>query len=268
MFKIGDFSKLTFVSIRMLRYYDEVNLLKPEMVDQFTGYRYYSAKQIKKLNQIVALRDMGFNVNDIKSVIEEKSLEKLEVLLKSKKEEIENSISLEIEKINKINSTINNLYKERVDMEYNVNIKSVPKYKVISLRDIIPNYHAEGVLWERLCTYLEKAKLKTGALGFAIYHDEGHKDSDVDVEIVMELLEGSKVEEPFVIKETETLDKVASILVTGSYNNIAPAFNYLATWIEENQHEICGNARQIPIKGPWDEKDEKDYLTEILIPIK
>lgn len=73
MFKIGDFSKLTRVSVRMLRYYDEVGLFKPAKIDDFTGYRYYSAKQISDINLIVSLRDMSFNVADIAMLMKEKS---------------------------------------------------------------------------------------------------------------------------------------------------------------------------------------------------
>ncbi len=43
MFRIGEFSKLTQVSVRMLRYYDEMGLLKPSETDKFTNYRLYSA---------------------------------------------------------------------------------------------------------------------------------------------------------------------------------------------------------------------------------
>ncbi len=65
MFKIGEFSKLTQVSARMLRYYDETGLLKPAVVDSWTGYRMYSAKQIPVLNKIIYLRDSGFNRAEI-----------------------------------------------------------------------------------------------------------------------------------------------------------------------------------------------------------
>ena len=58
MFKIGEFSKLTQVSIRMLRYYDEMGIFKPEKVDTFTGYRMYSASQIPTLQKIIILRDI------------------------------------------------------------------------------------------------------------------------------------------------------------------------------------------------------------------
>src|SRR5690349_13499337 len=62
MFKIGDFSKLSRVSVKTLRYYDELGLLKPAHVDHFTGYRYYSADQLPQLNRILALKDLGFSL--------------------------------------------------------------------------------------------------------------------------------------------------------------------------------------------------------------
>ncbi len=65
MYRIGDFSRLTQVSVRMLRYYDEQGLLKPASVDRFTDYRYYSADQLPRLNRILALRDLGFTTDQI-----------------------------------------------------------------------------------------------------------------------------------------------------------------------------------------------------------
>ena len=60
MLKIGDFSRMSRVSIRMLRYYDEVELLNPVKVDEFTGYRYYSEAQLLKMGKINSLKEMGF----------------------------------------------------------------------------------------------------------------------------------------------------------------------------------------------------------------
>lgn len=66
MFKIGEFSRLTQISIRMLRYYDEMGLLKPEYIDKSSGYRYYSVNQIPHLQKIALLRDLDFTVKEIK----------------------------------------------------------------------------------------------------------------------------------------------------------------------------------------------------------
>src|SRR5512136_705220 len=71
MIKIGDFSKLSFVSVRTLRYYEEMGLLKPVEVDRFTGYRYYSFDQLPRLNRILALKDLGFSLEQIAQLLDE-----------------------------------------------------------------------------------------------------------------------------------------------------------------------------------------------------
>ena len=268
MFKIGDFSKLTKVSIRMLRYYDEVGLFMPAEIDNFTGYRYYSAKQISEINLIVSLRDMGFNVADIAAFMKEKSEEKLENILKGKSEEIRNSIRTEEIRLEKINSTIKNMKKERVNMSYNVTIKSLPSYKVISLRDTIPAYDAEGMLWARLAEYIRTKNISCNDITYATYHDEGYKEGEVDVEVVMGVDKLMRDENGFIFKETEAVEQAASILVPGDYSNISGAYNFLANWIEENGYNMAGNPRQATIKGPWNEENIEDYLSEIQIPVK
>ncbi len=75
-------------------------------------------------------------------------------------------------------------------------------------------------------------------------------------------------ENEFIFKETEVVEKAVSILVPGDYSNLAPAYNFLGSWIEENGYSIAGNPRQVAIKGPWNERNTEDYLSEIQIPVK
>jgi DNA-binding transcriptional MerR regulator len=70
MLKIGDFSKLSQVSIQTLRHYDDLGLLRPAEVDRFTGYRYYTASQLPRLNRILALKDLGFALDQIALLLE------------------------------------------------------------------------------------------------------------------------------------------------------------------------------------------------------
>ena len=88
MFRIREFSKLTQVSIRMLRYYDEIGLLKPAEVDKFTGYRLYSAEHIPLLQKIILLKDTKFKIAEIKDIILNISLVNIEDELEKKKKEI------------------------------------------------------------------------------------------------------------------------------------------------------------------------------------
>ena len=69
MFTVGEFSQLAQVSKRLLRYYDEIGLLKPVQVDKFTDYRYYSAAQLPKLNGILALKDLDLSLEQIRQLL-------------------------------------------------------------------------------------------------------------------------------------------------------------------------------------------------------
>ena len=89
MIRIGDFSKLSRVSIKTLRYYDEMGLLKPIEVDRFTGYRYYDFHQLPRLYRILALKELGFSLEEIGRFLEENlSTEELRGMLKLRQAEI------------------------------------------------------------------------------------------------------------------------------------------------------------------------------------
>ena len=148
MFRIGEFSKLTQVSIRMLRYYDETGLLIPAETDKFTGYRLYSTEQVYTLNKIVFLRDLGFNVSDIALALKNWNNEYISNLLDNKRLEIEKTIKAENDKLSKIDLAKMDIPHEKITVHYNVSIKSIPAYQVFSLRRVVEDYYAEGRLWQ------------------------------------------------------------------------------------------------------------------------
>lgn len=267
MFRIGDFSKLSRVSVRMLRYYDENDILKPEVVDDFTGYRYYSANQIYKINTIVLLRDYGFGVLDIGKFLDA-PIDMREKMLKERQSEVEKSIAGDKQKLSRISSAIQNLYKENTTMDYKVDIKTIPSIKAISLRGIIPSYSDEGILWEKLGRYVGKNQIAATEYCYATYYDTEHKDKDVDVEVLMEVKTLGKDYGEIIFKETEEILRAACVLVPGEYTNISIAFEYLGKWLEETNNEMIGRMRQVPIKGPWNETNPENYLTELQCPIK
>ena len=69
MYAIGDFARLGRVSVRMLRHYDEIDLLRPAHVDRATGYRWYEAPQLMRLGRIVAYRELGFGLDQIRELL-------------------------------------------------------------------------------------------------------------------------------------------------------------------------------------------------------
>ena len=269
MFKIGEFSKLTQVSIRMLRYYDEAGLLKPSQTDKFTGYRLYSVDQIPILHRIIFLRDSGFQVSEIKTALNNWDRDFIIQELRNKQQEIQTSVKEELARVAKIDSAIHDLHKEQMAIHCNVVLKKIPSYCVLTLRKIIPDYFAEGTLWAELGEMMERAniRLPQNTMNFAVYHDSDYKEADVDVEVCTVLPDPAAHRDSELFRETEEVETMACFMVYGPFENIGPAFEAFARWLSENERYImAGKNRQIVHRGPWNEKDPENYLTEIQIP--
>lgn len=269
MFKIGEFSKLTQVSIRMLRYYDETGLLKPAEIDKFTSYRLYSANQIPTLNKIVFLRDLGFNVSEIALALSKWDDEHVKALLDVKRLEIENTIKVEEDRLAKLELAKRDIRQEKLAIHYNVSIKSIPSYQVLSLRRMVPNYYAEGVLWKELEDFANENHIAISTNTFSIYHDPEYKESDVDIEVCAPVAKMGKDMNGFTYRNTEPVPTMASTMVHGSFEKIAGAYLNFASWLQEHsQYRMGKYSRQIIHRGPWNEENPNKYLTEIQIPLE
>ena len=269
MFKIGEFSKLTQVTVRMLRYYDEMGLLKPAKIDSLTGYRMYASEQIPVLNKIVYLRDSGFNVAEIAVILNNNHDSFVIEQLDKKYIEIETNIYDQQIKLEKIKLAKKELLSNKNEMHYNVLIKKVPSYLVFSLRKVIPNYYAESILWRELSLYASEYKIDISANCFSIYHDEDYREENVDVELCVPVNKVTDVNFPFCFRNVEAVETMACMMVYGDFSNIGAAYLSLAIWLQENrQYKMQGLSRQIVHRGPWNESDSKNYLTEIQIPLK
>src|SRR5437899_12364030 len=100
MFRIGEFSKIAQVSGRLLRYYDEIGLLIPESIDPETGYRYYSARQLPRLNRILVLKELGLSLEHIARLLDQDtSVEEMRGMLSLRKAQIEQSLDEEWERL-------------------------------------------------------------------------------------------------------------------------------------------------------------------------
>ncbi|BCJ95829.1 MerR family transcriptional regulator [Anaerocolumna cellulosilytica] len=269
MFKIGEFSKLTQVSIRMLRYYDETGLLKPAETDKFTSYRLYTSEQIPVLNKIIFLRDLGFNVSEISNMLMRWSDELIVKQLEHKYLEIESVIKAEQERLSKIELAKKDIKQKKIDIHYNVSIKAIPSYQVLSLRRIVPDYYAEGQLWIEMSDFAKKNNIPISTETFTIYHDLDYKERDVDIEICSPVSQMSRSIGDFTYHYTEAVSNMACTMVYGSFNNIALAYRAFAKWLQEhNQYKMEGQSRQIVHRGPWNEEYADNYLIEIQIPLK
>lgn len=271
MFKIGEFSKLTQVSIRMLRYYDEIGLLKPAGVDKFTGYRMYSADQIPVLQKIILLRDTKFKIAEIKDIILSSEQINIADELEKKKRQIQKEIDIEEKRIAKIDNAINEIEKSNFKIHCNINFKSVDKISILSVRDIIPTYFHEGLLWKRLFDFIQKESIPIKHDIYdnvALYHDIEHKDENVDVEVGVIVDKIGQDKDGFMYREVECVEKMAYAMVYGPYENLAKAYEMLAYYLESYNERMAEKpSRQICHVGTCDTKNPEEYLTEIQIPL-
>lgn len=268
MFKIGDFSKLTSVSIRMLRHYDEISLLKPSSIDNFTGYRFYSVDQITKVNQIQVLKQMGFSLSEIIGLMErDLDSKQLLSLLMNRKREISEVIDAESEKLLRVETLIKFIERQDSSVKYNISLKSIPGYRVLYLRDVIPAYHLEGKLWEELNSFAAVNNIKCIAPSFAIYNDVGYIDRDVDVSVTMCINEDVVETDRIKVKELDAVPEMAVIFHQGPFEEMSSAYHGLGVWMSANNYEMNGPTRAIYHKGAWCEKDPANYLTEIQAPV-
>lgn len=268
MFKIGDFSRLTRVSVKTLRHYDKLGLLVPLQVDGQTGYRYYSAGQIPRLNRILALKEIGFSLPEIKRALRnEMSGAEMTGTLKAKKHEIMAAIRMEQAKLMRLEAWIKILKQEDFLMNYDIVIKEIAPSQIASIRDRIPAYNAQGALWNELAAYLNEHQIKMIAPCYAIYHDSGFKEKDIDTEVVETVAESGPDSERVRFRTLEGVKEMACVIHKGPYESLHLAYNAVSVWLEENQYQISGPVRESYLKGHWDEPDPNQWITEIQFPV-
>ncbi len=269
MFRIGEFSKLTQVSIKALRYYDEVGLLKPLKVDKETGYRYYSASQLPRLNRILALKDLGFSLEQVAQVLNSGvSLEELRGMLRLKQAELLQHITAEQERLVRIEARLTTITQEGTMSDYDVVIKQVQPQLVAGIRSILPSFQAVDRLFDEVYGYLARVGVNDDTLiGAAIWYDEEFKTSDIDGEAVVYLKQPVPAEEPIRVHQLPAA-VMASVVHKGAFNRLSQAYEAIMRWIETNGYRIVGPNREVYLYCPPPvRQDDESYFTEIQFPV-
>lgn len=270
MLKIGDFSKLSRISIRMLRHYDEIGILRPENVDDFTGYRYYSESQLPLAGRIQALKGLGFGLSAIKEILGKYSdSREMEKFLLIKRKELEEEAAAVQQKRMLLDSTLKWLRKDGNLMDYDVTCKTLLERYVASVRQVIPAYDQEGMLWEIMCRELELQKVQQAVpcYGMAIFHDEGHKEHDPDVEIQMAVV-GKYQDTEHVRFKTVPPVQIASATYQGSYDQILRVNQAVADWVVANGYDFDGKSFCIYHVSPSQTENPEELVTEVCFPVR
>ena len=142
-YKIGEFSRLGRVTVRTLRHYEKIGLLKPGIVDMWTGYRYYGPDQLQKLLSIVQLKQLGFSLAEITELYENDThypdIRALESKIRACEEELQ-TLKARHAQLKSLVAA----HKKRMNME-KIYFDSLPSITVAYNRTILPNYDALGM---------------------------------------------------------------------------------------------------------------------------
>lgn len=267
MFKIGEFSKLSQVTVKTLRYYDEVGLFQPAHIDNFTGYRYYSADQMSRLNKILALKNLGFALEQIGLMMDLQAAD-IKKILEKKRLQIQQQLRCEREKMALVDARIKQIEEGDVRMfDYDVVIKKIDKQQVIALRETISTYYHIGEQFEKLCKTIRVEGIKTTGSAISICYDGEYREHDVDIEVAVPVVSSAQKVGNYEIKELPAVEKVACVIHQGSYETMHIAYGVLMNWIEKNNYRITGPDRDVYLR-PHDQCAEGEVcITEIQIPV-
>jgi effector-binding domain-containing protein len=270
MIRIGDFSRLSRVSIKTLRYYDEMGLFKPIEVDRFTGYRYYSASQLPRLNRILALKDLGLSLEQIVQVLDEGvSSDQLRGMLRLKRAELQQNIAEEQARLARVEARLNAIELEDTMPDYDVVIKDVEPQLVAGVRDTLASYPGVSHLFPEVYHYLARhGAISADMIGVAIWHDDEFKSSDIDGEAVFFLKQAVPEGDRVKVYELPGAT-MASVVHKGAFNRFNQAYEAVLKWIEANGYKIVGPNREVylyctqPVR-----QDDESYVTEIQFPVE
>lgn len=263
MFKIGEFSKLSMLTVKALRFYEKEGLLIPARVDEWSGYRFYEASQLETAATIKALRQLDFSVEEIKAHL---SGVPLQDALRAKKEEL---IRRQAELGARI-SIINYLMEES-EMKYQAVVKEIDECIVYSEERVLERYSDVSMLvlgsateCRRLNPDIECTKPD---YGFCEYLDGEHKETNMRVrysQAVTKIGVGNERIQFRVLPAT----KAICIYHKGAYDRLGEAYAYIYRYAAENGYQVAGFHRECYIDGIWNKENVEDWLTEIQLPVK
>lgn len=279
MVKIGDFSQLAQVTVRALRLYDELGLLRPAQIDKFTGYRYYTLDQLPRLNRILTLKDLGLSLEAIADLLNGKLKDaQLYELLVEKQAEIEREMKASQARLARVAARLKQIEQEGQPPKYEVVLKTAEQLWIASVRGIVPKVEMmDEVRYKRLQALyggLAEAQVSPREPEIFIYHNTEYTDTDIDMETATAIDKADAkrltANGAVLARELPAAEQVASVIQRGPLWEVPQAIIALFTWIGANDFTSSGGIREYHLRWRELELAEeafKDVTLEMQIPV-
>ncbi|MET3986940.1 DNA-binding transcriptional MerR regulator [Streptomyces sp. PvR034] len=275
MFTIGDFAKHGRVSVRMLRHYDAIGLLHPARVDPHSGYRHYEAAQLSRLNRIIALKDLGFSLQQVGSILDERlDPQALRGMLRLRRTELESAMAAAADRLAQVETRLRTIESEGTMSTEDIVIKSLPAVRVAELTAIAASYAPQdigpviGPLFDDLCARADAARVTPTGPGVAYYEDAPDQDGGaILVHAALPVAAAVRAEDlggQVRIIVLPAVERAATVVHRGAMDDVMPASQALARWLDARDLRSVGYAREVTLACP---PDRSRWVTELQEPI-
>jgi DNA-binding transcriptional MerR regulator len=263
MFSIGDFAKLGRVSVRMLRHYDAIGLLTPATVDQSSGYRFYEADQLRRLNRVIALKDLGFPLQQVQQILDEKvTVDELRGMLRLRRAQLEAQLSAAAARLTGVEARLRTIEREGAMHTEDVVLKEIAPVRVAELAGIAASYEGADIgpviqpLYPELFRRMGAARVSPTGPSIAYYEPAPDGPAEaVAVHAAITVAADLAGDYDFTVVDLPGIEAAATIVHRGSMDEADRSMQILARWIDDNRYRITGYAREVCLEFDPDDHD-------------
>jgi effector-binding domain-containing protein len=266
MYKIGEFSKITQLTVKTLRYYDEISLLQPAMIDSENSYRYYDEANYEKALKIKTLKKFDFSLKEILEVVDNiEDPQDMTAYLNEK------ALQLEL-RMKELKWMKTKIEREVLELKEEKIMKEAQKIEIKDLEDILVASVRYKGKYEDVGQYIgqlfKNVGMNASGTPFSLYYDEAYTEENADVEVCVAIKKS--VNKGGVSTRTLQGEKVVSLVHVGSYETLSKSYKRITDYIHENNLISNTPSREIYLKGPGMlmKGNPDKYQTEIQIPVK
>ena len=276
MFKVGEFSKLTQVPASALRYYDEIGLFKPAITNNENAYRLYTSTQIPTLNKIIALKELGLNLEQIKQILsEDLSPEIFKGMLKMKHAELEQKLLEDKARLLRVSARLSQISIEEINANEDIEIKSTPEIQYLNKTICVSNFNEALASIGALNQIIhELVPIKKIGRFIAILKQSCYEHENLTIQIGYSMDENEKNIEKTILEQNNltfsmlpACETILSSIHFGPPNISFTTRSTIANWLEKSDFRISGHSREIFLSNPTP-SNMKDLVIEIQYPIE
>lgn len=262
-YQIGDFSIISRLSIKTLRYYHECGLLEPNFIDPESGYRYYDQSCLERVNIIKELKELDFPLKDIKEILDQckDDSELISYAIKKSKEISEKIASYDRmqKQLEAFIQQTRQVEEDKLQMSNEIIIKEIPDILIASIRfkgkyqDVSEAFRNLFKNYGRYCN----------GTPFSLYYDNAYKEDDADIEACVPVKTAVEVEGIKCWKLPG--GKAVTVIHHGPYETLGQSYQVIFDHINENNRQIRLPHREVYLKGPGMilPRSPKKFVTEI-----